>query len=87
MGILRSLSLLTTTAASTFPVRTSTSRWLATFTSLPFSSRRATEAMKVAPGTSLPPASRIMMGQLAELITGRPRLSAVARGAVDVRST
>jgi hypothetical protein len=59
----------------------------ATLTSEPFSSRRATDTMKRAPGTCWPLVSLTCTGQLADVRTGRPRRSLVASGAYVTRLT
>ncbi len=69
MGSLMSLSLLIMTAAwmgcsPGCPRRTSHSKWAATLMSKPFSSRRATDTIKCALGSSWSALFLILTGQL-----------------------
>ena len=81
-GSRRSLSLEMTSAASTVPRSTSSSRWAATLTSEPFSSRLAYETMNTASLTAFPSPSWIITGQSGPTSSGRPCGPRTAIGAV-----
>jgi len=86
-GSARSESLLTTTAASTAPERTSINKRDATLTSVPFSSRRATDTMNLPSGTSRPHPSWSITGQPGRTICERLCGPSTASGAVPTLDT